>query len=127
MVSLQDLQYISQLSQTTNQIPVYYAYSIPWMTIACNLFALGVLFFRKRTGTGTGSSSGQNLVILIFKWQYFSGLLYTLNMILNDNTFSQTLFNYVSTKYVEDYVCKIHLVLMKYFYCMAPWMQVVYI
>lgn len=119
MTSTQDLLYAKWLSQVSSKISLYYSYSIPWMTIICNLFALGVLFFRKRTE--------ENLLILIFKWQYFIGLIYSLNMVFNDNVFSYSLFNYVSTQNVADIVCKLHLIWMKYIYCMAPWMQVVYL
>ena len=117
MDSNEDILYATQLSKISNRIVLYYAYCVPVMTIGCNLFALGVLFFRKRTE--------EYLVILIFKWQYLIGLIFALNMIFNDNTFSYNLFKYVLTQNVSDLVCKLHLVLMKYFYCMAPWMQVV--
>lgn len=117
MVSLQDILYFKWINQINSKITLYYSYCAPWMSIGCSLFALGVLFFRKRTE--------ENLIILIFKWQYFIGLIYALNMVLNDDTFSFSLFKYVSSTNVADIVCKLHLVLMKYIYCVAPWMQVV--
>ena len=117
MVSRQDLLYAKWLSKIGDQTTLYYSYCVPWMSIGCSLFALGVLFFRKRTE--------ENLIILIFKWQYFIGVIYALNMVLNDDTFSFRLFNFVSSQNVADIVCKLYLVLMKYIYCMAPWMQVV--
>lgn len=119
MASLDDILYAIQLSQINGQIPTYYGYCVPWMAIGCNLFALGVLFFRKR------QEREQNLVILIFKWQYATGLIYALNMLLNDNVFSLSLFNFILTRNVSDLVCKLHLILLKYFYSMSPWMQVV--
>lgn len=118
MSSTEEVLYALRLSQVSSKISLYYSYSIPWMSIFCDLFALGVLFFRKRRE--------ENLLILIFKWEYIISLIYALNMVFNDNVFSYSLFKYVSTQNVADPVCKLHLVLMKYIYCMAPWMQVVY-
>lgn len=119
MTTQQERSYLLLLSQITNLIPVYYSYCIPWITIGCDIFSLGVLFFRKR--------KDKNINIMILKCQYIMNLIYALNMILNDNVFSLTLFNYILTQNVSDFVCKLHFVLMRYFYCMAPCMQMVYL
>ena len=119
MVSQEDSSYAALLNQISNQLVLYFSYSIPWTAIFISLLVLCVLFFRKRTE--------KTLIILVFKAEYIICLVFALNMILNDDVFSFGLFKYVSTQNVDDIVCKLHLVLMKYFYCMAPWMQVVYL
>lgn len=117
MTSAQDIAFGLAISSANNQITQYFSYTMPWLTIGCNLVALSVLYFRKRIE--------QNIVIFIFKWQYLLGILYALNMLTNENQFSQTLFKYVLTENVSDPVCKLRFLFLRFIYCLSPWMQVV--
>lgn len=114
MLSREDLLLI----ETINDIKFYYSLSVPLITISCSLVIFLVLFLQTR--------KEENAAVLNFKWQYGIGIIFSLNMILNDEFVSDTLFGFDFTQNVPDYVCKIHIVLKKYIYCMPLWIQVVY-
>lgn len=106
-----------QLQQISTNLPIYFSYCIPWISLVLGLFSMCVLFFKKR--------QEKNIIIFIFKWQYIINVLYALNMVFNDNTFTVNLFNYNLNIGILDPFCKMHYVSVRFIYCLSPWMQVV--
>lgn len=117
MTSQEEFEWVLQLLYTNSQISRTFAYTLPWIGFACNLFAFISLMVRKRVE--------QNLLIFLFKWQYGLGIIYALNIVLLDTTFSQPLGLYNLTRFVSDISCRVISVIMKFIYCIPPWMQVV--
>lgn len=110
--------YTIWLSTLNNNLPTYFSYFAPWIGISSGAFALAALFLRKKT-------QEDSLIRFLFKWQYSIVLIYALNMIFLDTQFTR-LFNYNSFINVTDSFCKIQFVFLRFTYCSAPWMQVVF-
>lgn len=100
-----------------NRILYFYGL-ISMFSFFWNIFAL-YASFRK--------STKENLTIMIFRAQYIIGIMYELNMILNDEIYSYRIFNFSLIQNVPDFACKILLVLNRYLYCSSPWLQVVHL
>lgn len=116
-MSAADTQYMVYLLSISQQMPIYFSYFMPWIGLACSIIALIVLFFFKPTE--------DTIIIFIFKWQYSIVVLYSLNMIFLDPIFSVPLFGYNPGMNVSDALCAIQYVLMRFIYCLSPWMQAV--
>lgn len=116
-MSAADTQYMVYLLSISQQMPIYFSYFMPWIGLACGIIALIVLFFFKPTE--------DTIIIFIFKWQYSIVVLYSLNMIFIDSIFSVPLFGYNPGMNVSDALCAIQYVLMRFIYCLSPWMQAV--
>ena len=99
-------------------LPNSFSYSAPWIGLSTTIFSLAALFLRKRR-------SEDSLILFLFKCQYIVVFLYTLNVICNDSRFTIPLFNYNPAVHVPDIFCRIQIVLNRFIYCAAPWMQVV--
>ena len=117
MTSSADAAFINTLNSVNNQLQLYFSYSAPWLGLAFSTFAFLALVLRKRRD--------KNLLIYIFVWQYIIAIIYPLNILFNDNQFTPKLFGYTLRQYVSDPVCKLGFMLLRYIYCIAPWMQVV--
>ena len=117
MTSEQDLAIISTLSSVSNQLKLYFSYSVPWLGLVLSTFALLAFLIRKRREN--------NLLIYIFVWQYAIGVIYPLNILFNDPSYSLPLFGYTLRQSVADTVCKLSNMFLKFIYCTSPWMQVV--
>ena len=117
MTSTDDIQYASMLIDIQLKMPIYFSYTVPWIGLVSSSFALIVLFLSKR--------SENSLIIYIFKWQYAIGVIYALNLVFLDNTYSQKLFNYSLNINVPVFLCQIEFVVINTIYCLSPWMQVV--
>jgi hypothetical protein len=123
MASQEDFLYAIELRNIKTCIKTCYSYSILSASI-WNCLAFAALFFSNETGCSLQCRE-KKLTIFIFKVQYAITLIFTINMVLNENLFSYPLFNYVLTKNVPDWVCKLHFVIKRYVYCMAPFFQMV--
>jgi hypothetical protein len=99
------------------QIYTIFSYSVPWAGIILSIFAT-IALMKPR-------SRRKNLLIYIFKWQYLISIIFWLNMLFNDSRFTSRLFNYSLMQSVSDPICKLSNMLLRFFYCASPWMQVV--
>lgn len=107
------------------QIEFYYSYTILWIALVSDLFALCALFLRSRHSRSRAPSAHRTTLIFLLKWQYIIGLLYTLNAILNDTSFSYNLFGYQVKRMNSNLGCKLQNFFEKFFYSLSPWIQVV--
>ena len=114
-----ELNYALYVKNTMDKIQKYYTWSVPWFSIALELFTLGVLFLRKP------SLVDKTNVIYLYKWQYVIGIIYALNMIFNDSDFASSLFGYDLTQNMTDAACKVTYFSRHYIYFLPSWMQVV--
>lgn len=117
MTSAADTAFIKLLTSVNSQLVTYFGYIAPWIGFSFSTFALLAIVLRKRRD--------RNLLIYIFAWQYTISTIYPLNVAFVDYTFSIKLFGYTLKQYVSDPVCKLSFMIMRYIYCIAPWMQVV--
>ena len=117
MSSQQDQAFANYLISIGSQIYAIFSYSVPWLGLAISTFALVVLMLRKRRDG--------KLLIYIFKWQYAIAIIYWLNMVFNDNQYSERLFHYNLRVNVFDPICKLSFMFLRFIYCVSPWMQVV--
>ena len=117
MTSAQDKDFANALISVSSQLMLYFSYSAPWIGLALSTFTLLAFLLRKRREN--------KLLIYIFVWQYAIGVIYPLNILFNDPSYSQKLFGYTFTQSVADPVCKISNMFLRFFYCASPWMQVV--
>lgn len=117
MSSAENQAYISYLNSVNDQLQTIFIYSVPWIGLVISIFSTVGLILRKRRS--------RNLLIYIFKWRYAICIIYWLNILFNDSTFTKKLFKYTLTQDVSDPVCKVNFMFMRFFYCASPWMQVV--
>lgn len=117
MASEQDKAFASYMVSASIQIYTIFSYSVPWVGIILSVFATIALMKPRRRR--------KNLVIYIFKWQYLISIIFWLNMLFNDSQFTLRLFNYSLMQSVSDPICKLSNMLLRFFYCASPWMQVV--
>lgn len=109
----------SYLFLVSTKMIEYFAYSFLWIGLVSEVIALSVLFLRRR-------SRVQNTnYIYLFKWQYSVGMLYILNMIFNNENFSDILFGYQVQRGLPDAGCKIQNFANNLILCSPSWMQVV--
>ena len=121
MISQQDFLYAEKIANLTANIKIYYSLTILFFASISHCYALAALFFSKETG----SSFQRKLVISIFRYKYIIGLTFMITMVFIDSLLSYRLFGYVLTKNVPDIICKLQITLKRYFYCVAPWYQMV--
>lgn len=117
MTSQQEKDLITLLTKVNSQLKLYFSYSAPWIGLALSIISLLVFVVRIRRE--------KNLVIYLFAWQYAIGILFSLNMVLNDPQFVTNLFGFTLSRYVSDPVCKMSNMFLRFFYCASPWFQVV--
>lgn len=117
MASEQDKAFASYMVSASIQIYTIFSYSVPWVGIILSVFATIALMKPRRRR--------KNLLIYIFKWQYLISIIFWLNMLFNDSQFTLRLFNYSLMQSVSDPICKLSNMLLRFFYCASPWMQVV--
>lgn len=96
---------------------LYFAYTVPWISVGCSTFAIASLYLRKRTE--------DNLLIFLFKWRYVISLVYALNMIFLDQRFAIRLFGYNLIGWVSEDICRLRYFTFTYIYCLPSWIQVV--
>lgn len=114
---MSEIDYSYFLSWIAIKLPVFFSYFMPLVGLSSGLFACAVLYLSKH--------SEVTPVIFIFKWQYVIGVLYALNMIFNDPMFTSSLFPYNPNEFVSNAFCKVQTIIMHFFYCISPWIQVV--
>lgn len=114
-----DRQYSYYLFQVQSDLNKYFSYSILWIALVSELFALCALFLRRRLDVENTT------IIYLFKWQYSLGFLYVVNAIANTQDFTYPLYNYFPGYNFPSVGCKLRNFLEKFIYCLSPWMQVV--
>lgn len=117
MASEQDKAFASYMVSASIQTYTIFSYSVPWFGIVLSTFAMIVLMKPR--------GRRKNLLIYIFKWQYLISIIFWLNMVFIDPQFTLRLFNYSLMQSVSDPICKLINMLLRFFYCASPWMQVV--
>lgn len=127
------------------QFSVFYSYTLPWIGLVSELFALSVLFLptpvcscccccnknnnnnynNRNAARNSRREHKKSIMLYIFKWQYSMGTIYILNIIFINTQFTTVLFGYDLTVWVPDVVCKLQNFFDRFFYCVSAWMQVV--
>lgn len=110
-------------AELSRALSIFFSFSVPFVGLATSLLALAILYLPKQHNR---EQTTFHLLIYLLKWQYLVSFAYSLNMIFNDdeimlNIFTNNILSLRSTRFV----CKFRLVLMRFLYCLAPWLQVV--
>jgi hypothetical protein len=117
MSSSQDIAYSKYLNNINLDLQRYFLYSAPLLGLVLSTFGLLALVLQKRRES--------NLLIYIFAWQYAIGIIYPINMVLDDSQYTTKVFGYTLKQYVSDPICKLNATFVRFLYCISPWMQVV--
>ena len=119
MTSQEDQAFANYISSVIVELQKIFSYIIPWLGLAFAIFAFIALVRPRRR------ARGKLLLIYIFQWRYAIAIIFWLNMIFNDEQFSNNLFSYSLRQSVPDPICKLSNLFLKFFYCASPWIQVV--
>ena len=117
MSSSQNVAYSNYLNSINLNLQRYFLFSAPWLGLGLSTFGLLALLLQKRRES--------NLLIYIFVWQYVIGIIFPLNIVLDDSQYTTKLFGYSLKQYVSDPICKLNATIVRFLYCISPWMQVV--
>ena len=109
--------FIRKIAKLADEIHFYFGYIVFSIALLSQLFALTVLFFRRRTE--------KTAMIYLFKWQYAIGTIYLLNIAFNNNKFTLLMWGYDLIENIPDIGCRMLNFLGKFINCLPPWMQVV--
>jgi hypothetical protein len=119
MTSQEDQDFANYISLVIVELQKIFSYIIPWLGLTLAIFVFIALVRPRRR------ARGKLLLIYIFQWRYAIAIIYWLNMIFNDEQFSNNLFSYNLRQSVPDPICKLSNLFLKFFYCASPWIQVV--